>query len=144
AAKAAERAGHLFCIEPKPKQRMKDNMLKYGVDENYTLIPEASPWMLFKRIPDNLDLLFIDGRHDIRWCLCDYHYWVPKIRKGGVIVFHDYSGGCAEDKRHPDYGKPGYVGLVARAVSIILETDNLKEIGRSEAPRGGAIAFEKP
>ena len=143
ADKAKERAGLLYCVEPKPKQCMVNNMIKYGVQNHYTIIPKPSPWVPPELVPDNLDLLFIDGYHEIRWCLCDYHYWEPKVRKGGVIVFHDYGGHCAEDKRRADYGKPGYVGLVARAVDIILETDNLKEIDRSEAPRGGAIAFEK-
>ena len=142
-AKAKERAGHLFCIEPKPRQRMKDNMVKYGVQNHYTMIPKFSPWVPFDMVPDNLDLLFIDGYHELRWCLCDYHYWEPKVRKGGVIVFHDLCGGSAEDHKQSDFGQPGYRSLVARAVEIILETDNLIEVGRSEAPRGGAIAFEK-
>lgn len=146
AAKAKERAGHLYCIEPKPKQRMKDNMVKYGVDKHYTIIPKASPWVPFDMVPDNLDLLFIDGCHELKWCLCDYHYWEQKVRKGGVIVFHDYQergGACKEDKRQAEYGKPGYVPLVRRAVEIILETDELRKIDRSVAARGGAIAFEK-
>lgn len=143
AAKAKERAGHLYCIEPKPKQRMKDNMVKYGVENHYKMIPKFSPWVPSERVPDNLDLLFIDGCHKLRWCLCDYHYWSPRVRKGGVIVFHDFSGCSAEDHRQKYYGQEKYVPLVVRAVDIILETDDLKEIGRSKAPRGGAIAFEK-
>jgi len=143
AAKAKEQAGHLFCIEPKPRRRMKDNMVKYGVQDHYTIIPKASPWVPFEVVPDDLDLLFIDGYHELRWCLCDYHYWAPKVRKGGVVVFHDFCGGSAEDHRQKYFGQKDYVSLVARAVDIILETDSLKEIDRCEAPRGGAIAFEK-
>jgi len=143
AAKAKERAGHLFCVGPRPRQRMKDNMVKYGVQDHYTIIPMASPWVPPDVVPDNLDLLFIDGHHELRWCLCDYHYWAPKVREGGVIVFHDFCGGSAEDHRQKYFGQKDYVSLVARAVDIILETDNLKEIDRCEATRGGAIAFVK-
>lgn len=148
AAKAKEQAGHLYCIEPKPKQRMKDNMVKYGVENHYTMIPKFSPWVPSEMVPDNQDLLFIDGYHELRWCLCDYHYWAPKVREGGVIVFHDFYGGTIEDHRQKYYRQKDYISLVARAVDIILETDNLKEIDRcgaprGGAPRGGAIAFEK-
>ena len=142
-AQVKQRAGHLYCIEPKPKQRMVDNMAKYELDNYYTIIPKASPWVPFYAVPDELDMLFIDGYHEIRWCLADYHYWGPKVRAGGIIVFHDYEGNCAEDKRQPDYGKPGYVGLVKRAVDIVLTTDKLEEIDRSYSRLGGAIAFIK-
>ena len=144
ATKAKERAGHLYCVEPKPKQRMKDNMVKYGVENHYTIIPKPSPWVPWEAVPDNLDLLFIDGYHQLRWCLCDYHYWEPKIRKGGVIIFHDYCGGSAEDYQQVGFENNNYEPLVVRAVNIILETDKLIKIGQSEAPRGGAIAFQKP
>ena len=141
--KAKERAGHLYCIEPKPKARMVENMKAYGLGGVYTLIPAFSPWADWKSVPDRLDLLFIDGRHDLRWCLVDYHYWQPKVRVGGVIVFHDTSGHCQEDRRQSGYGQPGYKPLVQRAIDIILTTDPLRMVDSSQAPNGGAIAFEK-
>jgi len=140
--KAKERAGHLYCLEPRPRQRMIDNMGRYGLADFYTLIAQPSPWVAFDAVPD-IDLLFIDGRHDLRWCLVDYHYWQPKVRVGGVIVFHDTSGHCQEDRRQPGYGRPGYKPLVQRAIDIILTTDPLRMVDSSQAPNGGAIAFEK-
>jgi predicted O-methyltransferase YrrM len=141
--KAKERSGHLYCIEPVPKKRMVDNMVRYGLAGCYTIIKASSPWVGSEDVPDKIDLLFIDGRHDIRWCLVDYHYFGPQIRPGGIIVFHDYSGNCREDHRQANYGKDGYIGLVKRAVDIILQTDSLKKIGISTAKMGGAIAFQK-
>jgi predicted O-methyltransferase YrrM len=144
-AKAKERAGHLYCIEPRPRQRMVDNMNHYGLSSYYSIFAFKSPWVPDGLIPDNLDLLFIDGCHHVRWCLIDYHYWAPKVREDGIIIFHDYEGNCAEDKRCPGYGRPGYMGLVKRALDIILETDSekLEETDRSYAHNGGAIAFRK-
>lgn len=142
--KAKEQGGHLYCIEPKPKGRMLENMDRFGLGGGYAIIPAFSPWVDWKAVPDGLDLLFIDGRHDLRWCLTDYHYWQPKVRVGGVIVFHDTSGHCQEDRVQPDYNKPGYVPLVQRAIDLILTTDPLIEIDRSTAINGGAIAFRKP
>jgi len=140
--KAKERGGHLYCIEPRPKQRMVDNMARYRLADSYTLIAKASPWVPFESVPP-IDLLFIDGRHDLRWCLVDYHYWQLKVRIGGVIVFHDTGGHCQEDRRQSGYSQPGYKPLVQRAIDIILTTDPLRMVDSSQAPNGGAIAFEK-
>lgn len=142
--KATERAGFLYCIEPKPRGRMLENMKQYGITD-FKIIPKASPWIPFDLVPDEIDLLFIDGYHEIRWALVDYHYWQPKVRHGGVIVFHDTCGGSAEDHRDAAYGKPGYVPLVQRAINIILKTDadQLKDIDSCSSPRGGCRAFQK-
>lgn len=143
--KAKELAGHLYCIEMKTKQRMVDNMTAYGLKGFYTLIAKASPWIPLDLLPDQADLLFIDGCHDIRWAIVDYHYFEPLVRPGGIIVFHDTSGNCAEDRRQPGYNRPGYIGLVRRTISIIMQTDweKLKLVDKSTAHLGGAMAFEK-
>ena len=140
--KAQAQGGKLYCIEPQPKGKMLANLAEYGVT-SFEIIPKASPWIDFGAVPE-LDLLFIDGYHEVRWCLVDYHYWMPKLRHGGVVVFHDTQGGSAEDKRRPEYGKPGYVPLVQQAIDIILKTDDLNVLDRSDAPRGGAKAYVKP
>ena len=144
--KAAQNDGHLYCIEPVPKNKMIGNMEAYGLKGCYTLMPEASPWVtLDMKSIAPIDLLFIDGRHDIRWCLVDYHFFEPFVREGGVIVFHDTSGNCREDKAQSGYGKPGYVPLVKRAIEIIMATDikKLNVIDESAAVNGGALAFVK-
>merc|ERR1711879_107342 len=38
-----------------------------------------------------LDLVFIDGAHSCDACVVDVQNWVPKLRKGGVMVLHDFS-----------------------------------------------------
>lgn len=42
--------------------------------------------------PDrSIDLLHIDGRHAYEDVLTDYTEWLPTVRDGGVILFHDIS-----------------------------------------------------
>ena len=64
----------------------------------------------FGKIPDNLhiiqqnsseaasefdnniiDAVFIDGDHSYEGCLKDLIYWLPKVKKGGIIAGHDYN-----------------------------------------------------
>lgn len=142
--------GRLYCIEPVPKQRMVDNMAAYNLQRYYQIIRGCSPWVGGDIVPAEIDLLFIDGYHYTRWALMDYHFWAPRVRHGGVIVFHDTMGGCKEDREQEDFvnrsdwGQAGYVPLVLRAIDIILETDKLEQIDISKAENGGAIAFRKP
>lgn len=134
----------LYCIEPAPRQRMVDNMAAYDLQKYYQIIQGASPWVGGDIVPDDIDLLFIDGYHLTRWVLMDYHFWAPRVRRDGIIVFHDTSGGCKEDRSQEDFGKADYVPQVMQAIEIILRTDDLIEVDRSNAENGGAIAFRKP
>lgn len=41
-----------------------------------------------------IDFLFIDGLHE--QCALDMELWLPKVKKGGLVAFHDY------DEPHPE------------------------------------------
>lgn len=123
---------HLWCVDPKPTGRWHDNIARWGLAEAVTMIAAASPWVN-GRAPDELDVLFIDGDHRTRWALVDYHYWFPRVRPGGIILFHDWCG------------QKGVKQWVRRAIDIIMEDDapRLDEFGRSEGSDRGCIAFIK-
>jgi hypothetical protein len=38
----------------------------------------------------DIDLLFIDGDHSFEGCKKDVESWLPHVRSGGIIIFHDY------------------------------------------------------
>ena len=40
-------------------------------------------------VPDNLDLIFIDGSHTFESARNDYLHWRPKLRPGGILAIHD-------------------------------------------------------
>lgn len=131
---ARENVGHLYCIEPKPKEKWWANRKKYELTSWITLIKKYSPWVTFPIFTtDPIDFLFIDGDHRTRWVLCDYHYWTAFVRKGGLIAFHDYSGA------------KGVGEWVRRAIDIIMEddSDKIKEVGRAAGQDRGTIIFEK-
>ncbi len=135
---AKETGGSLTCIEPVVLEKWYRNIRALGLMDYVHMIEASSPWVpgLF-HATDGIDYLFLDGGgppgqpHHTRWMLTDYHYWEPLVRGGGRIAFHDWTGGGV-GRAH-----------VRRAISIILETDNLKEVNRYESTAGGTIVFEK-
>ena len=56
-----------------------------------------------------IDLLFIDGSHSLQEVVDDINAWVPLLRPGGTVLFHDYDV--------PDRG-----GLVHLGVQIAIDT----------------------
>ncbi len=38
-----------------------------------------------------IDLLFIDGDHSHEGVCADLNAWLPKVKEGGIVAFHDYS-----------------------------------------------------
>jgi hypothetical protein len=43
-----------------------------------------------KNVPDELDLVFIDGNHSYEYVKEDIKLWLPKVRAGGILSGHDY------------------------------------------------------
>lgn len=45
-----------------------------------------------ERVPDgSLDFVFVDAGHDYSSALADIKAWTPKVRKGGMVIGHDYN-----------------------------------------------------
>lgn len=45
----------------------------------------------YRDFADNsLDFVYIDGNHDFFHVTQDIHYWIPKVRPGGIVAGHDY------------------------------------------------------
>ena len=124
--------GKLQCLEPAPKQKWRFNVERLGLQKYVELVFASSPWVPPEKVNQPIDYLLIDGDHRTRWAIVDYHYWMPFVRIGGYIAFHDWWD------QH-DAGK-----WVRRAVEIILEDDKdmLKVVGEAKNARG-LIVFEK-
>jgi predicted O-methyltransferase YrrM len=140
---ARETEGLVQCIEPAPKQKWRHNIERLKLQKWVQMHFATSPWLPIERIIElckppienkmtPLDFLFIDGDHRTRWAIVDYHFYMPYVRIGGRIGFHDWWD------QH-DAGK-----WVREAVEIILRDDEqyLKVVGETRNKRG-LIVYEK-
>jgi hypothetical protein len=41
-------------------------------------------------VPDGLDFIHIDGRHEFDYVMEDIIHWHRKVRPGGIVALHDY------------------------------------------------------
>lgn len=71
--------------------------------------------------PQSVDLVFVDGAHDYEGVRDDIRVWLPTVKAGGIIAFHDY-------------GTPS-LPHVARAIDEVFSTPPLVAVERIRAWR---------
>lgn len=53
-----------------------------------------------------IDMLWIDGDHSYEACSRDIQDWVPFVRKGGLVAFHDYANPCGVAQAVDEHMRP--------------------------------------
>jgi len=93
-ADVAKKSVTLFAIDPwslidQRGQRNREALFAQTILNYQNIIPIKS----FSQDVDwdqEIDLLFIDGKHDFSSVLHDYLKFSPFVKHGGFLVFHDY------------------------------------------------------
>lgn len=72
-----------------------------------------------ERIPFELDLLLIDGDHSRYGVMSDFIHYAPRVRRGGLILFHDINptkrpDGCNDPSWPSDDVRHCYEQVIAR------------------------------
>lgn len=72
-------------------EEFKRNIEAAGVDDVVTPLVMTSEEAA-AGFTEPVALLFVDGVHQYEYVKSDFEYWFPKVRDGGVMVFHDTAG----------------------------------------------------
>lgn len=73
------------CSSP---ELLRANLDGAGVNGLVTIVPKPSD-EAFDDVPNDIDVLFIDGGHDYKSVRTDIGLYAPKVRIGGKIIMHD-------------------------------------------------------
>lgn len=73
---------------PSSPEKLRANLDAAGVNGLVRIIPKPS-YEAFDDVPDEIDLLFIDGAHDYQSVKADIGLYAPKVRIGGKVILHD-------------------------------------------------------
>ena len=76
------------------------NIEKFNLQDYIEPVIMASSDASFN-VPDNLDLIFIDGSHTFESAQSDYYHWKPKLRPGGILAIHDIYDTAEEGGQAP-------------------------------------------
>lgn len=76
------------------------HIARFHLQEKVVAVPADSakaPALLPAGLPE-VDLVFIDGGHTLEVARQDIALYVPRVKSGGVVVFHDFSSDCGVPK----------------------------------------------
>jgi predicted O-methyltransferase YrrM len=76
--------------EPRPADlvRFEQNLERAGVRERVRHV-HASSTAALSDVPGEIDLLYIDGAHDVHTADADVRRWGARVREGGTMLIHD-------------------------------------------------------
>lgn len=80
----------IFSIDIKPHQEEHNNLLLANLPVNWVVRVLGDSSEIGQYWPIKCDFLFIDGDHRYPAIKTDIGTWVPKVKKGGLVAFHDY------------------------------------------------------
>lgn len=91
---------HLTCIDPYAEYRKRHGRNEHDAAYqaacerlakfNVTMIREMSFAAVDRFQDESLDFVHIDGDHSFDAAIMDLVMWVPKVRRGGLVLVHDY------------------------------------------------------
>jgi len=94
------------------------NMIGIGCE--YKLYPDVAENVV-KKIKQKIDLLLVDGDHSTSGVAMDRKCWFPKVKRGGIIVWHDYNSSWLEVKINvDDMVENGELSILEIANSMVI------------------------
>ena len=102
-----KRDAFIFSVDIKPRPEEKKSVASAGFSPHQVVRVLGNSGYIGQHWPYNdIDLLFVDGAHDNASVQRDIDAWVPNVKTGGFILFHDY--------KHRNL--PDLTGIVNRAM----------------------------
>lgn len=80
----------IFSFDTKPKPEEKTAVVKCGFDPGRVVRVLGRSDETGFYMPVDFDLVFVDGDHSDQGVLGDIETFLPKVKPGGFILFHDY------------------------------------------------------
>ena len=81
---------YIISIDKLPCPLEIDNIILAGLDPTRCIRVLTTSQKAGKFFPVLVDMVFVDGDHTERGVMRDILVWKPKLKDGGIMVFHDY------------------------------------------------------
>lgn len=90
----------IFSVDPDPGAGEPIELAKAGLsslNRAFRVLGKSAEFG--QHFPLRPDLVFVDGDHCYQGVVEDIHAWLPKVKPGGLLVFHDYHSPLLFDVR---------------------------------------------
>lgn len=82
----AESGGAVYSMDLDRHEEAHQMISDFGLDRSFRFLHGDSKELEF---PVDLDILYIDGDHSYAGVKADYERHVPRVKDGGIVLFHD-------------------------------------------------------
>ena len=130
-----KRDGTLYCVDTFENQDMSEGLRETYLEfkentkkfQDLLLVKKgfSNDLRIIQTIPDNLDLVFIDASHDDESVRQDISNYLPKLRSGGKILFHDYGNTLGVKKPVDDSVSGGHLTIIEIVDSMAICIKNI-------------------
>ena len=83
--------GAPISFKPEEYERNYQNVCKYFEKDSKATLLKTTSLKGVDQVPNDIDLVFIDGDHSYKHAKQDILAWNPKVRIGGLLTGHDYN-----------------------------------------------------
>lgn len=80
----------IFSVDIKPHNTERFNLIQADLPANNVVRTLGDSSATGKHWPIKCNFLFIDGDHRYPAVKADLGIWIPKVKKSGLVAFHDY------------------------------------------------------
>ena len=137
--KYSQAVGHLYCVDT----WHNDGMTEEPRDTFGEFTKNTKPWRshitplrgwsteVAQTFEHDIDFLLIDGDHSYEGCRQDIIDWFPKVRLGGICVFHDYPNAPGVVRSTDELFESGAVAF-REVTPILLRCVKIQEMGEGK------------
>lgn len=94
---------------------------------NYTFVRKTSMEALKDFEDNSLDFVYIDANHDFINFISDLHFWMKKVKPGGIIAGHDYANFSFRKHNHVKRALDAYARCYRMIPFFVVGSDEKKE-----------------
>lgn len=133
----------IFTVDIGPCELAFDLLKKSGQDVDRVIQVRGASAAVGEHFALDIDAAFIDGDHHYESVCEDIRVWYPKIKPGGIIIFHDHAPPNPRKETAAQLQKEAWVEEAARdmlldgyfpgpAPEVIAHADRIKAFRKSE------------
>ena len=127
----------IFSIDVNPCEGEFENAAKAGLNTKQIVRILGRSQEIGETWPIRVDFIWVDGDHSRLGVANDIWAWVPKLRNGGIVAFHDYFEG------DPPPHNPSGAGEAVRELIHPHLGDRFTEVGSIDRLRAYQILWEE-
>lgn len=121
----------IFTVDVSECPQAFENLRRSGQETRRVIPVLGSSAEVGEHCPLEVDAVFVDGDHHYKAVCEDVRAWLPKIKSGGIIIFHDHSPPSPRKQTSTQLQKEAWVTqavdeMLGDKYEVVVHADRIK------------------